>query len=60
MPYLTEKLAPDQYRATLSALMSVTQPAAVVTYPQFEEEVRGALGEPTSVRAILVTDRLEH
>ncbi len=53
MPYLTEKLAPDQYRSDLAALISVTQPAAIITYPEFEQEVREALREGTSVRAIV-------
>src|SRR5512133_2305103 len=35
MPFLTEKLAPESYRADLSALVSITKPAAVVTYPEF-------------------------
>ncbi len=59
MPYLTEKLAPEQYRSDLSALISVTQPAAIITYPQFEHEIRAALSAGSSVRAIVVTDRLE-
>jgi acyl-CoA synthetase (AMP-forming)/AMP-acid ligase II len=58
MPYLTEKLAPEQYRADLAALIAVTEPAAVVTYPQFELEVRGALKAGSSVRAVVRTDRL--
>src|SRR5512146_3107670 len=33
MPYLTEKLLPERYRADLAALVSVTRPAAIVTYP---------------------------
>jgi acyl-CoA synthetase (AMP-forming)/AMP-acid ligase II len=59
MPYLTEKLAPEQYRADLATLISVTQPAALVTYPPFESEVRAALRDGTSVRAVVVTDRLD-
>lgn len=59
MPFLTEKLSPDRYRADLSALVSVTQPAAIVTYPQFEAEVRSALHEGDSVRAVIVTDQVE-
>jgi acyl-CoA synthetase (AMP-forming)/AMP-acid ligase II len=43
MPFLTEKLSPERYRADLTALISVTRPAAIVTYPEFEEEVRAAL-----------------
>ncbi|MBI2759289.1 MAG: AMP-binding protein [Chloroflexi bacterium] len=59
MPFLTEKLAPERYRADLAALISVTRPAAIVTYPEFETEVRGALKEGDSVRAVIVTDKLE-
>lgn len=59
MPFLTEKLSPERYRADLSSLMSVTKPAAIVTYPEFEEEVRSALREGDSVRAVIVTDKIE-
>src|SRR4029079_6999691 len=53
MPFLTEKLAPERYKADLSALISVTKPAAIVTYPEFERDVRAALQEGNSVRSIL-------
>jgi fatty-acyl-CoA synthase len=58
MPFLTEKLSPERYRADLSALISVTRPAAIVTYPEFEAEVRSAAGEGEVVRAVLVTSRI--
>ncbi len=59
MPFLTEKLSPERYRADLSALISVTKPAAIVTYPEFEGEVRAALREGDSVRSVIVTDQVE-
>ena len=59
MPFLTEKLSPERYRADLSSLMSVTRPAAIVTYPEFEDEVRSALQEGDSVRSVIVTDHVE-
>jgi acyl-CoA synthetase (AMP-forming)/AMP-acid ligase II len=59
MPFLTEKLSPERYRADLSALISVTKPAAIVTYPEFEMEVRGALQEGDSVRSVVVSNRVE-
>ncbi|HNQ93679.1 MAG TPA: AMP-binding protein [Anaerolineales bacterium] len=59
MPFLTEKLSPERYRADLSALISVTQPAAIITYPEFEAEARGALQEGDSVREVIVTDKVE-
>ena len=59
MPFLTEKLSPERYKADLSALISVTKPAAIVTYPEFEGEVRAALQEGDSVRSVVVTDQTE-
>ena len=60
MPFLTEKLLPERYRADLAALISVTQPTAIVTYLDFEPEVRAALrpGED-SVKALIVSDQVE-
>lgn len=59
MPFLTEKLSPERYRADLSVLISVTKPAAVVTYPEFEQDVRDALKESDSVHTVIVTNKLE-
>jgi len=59
MPFLTEKLSPERYRADLSALISVTQPAAIITYPEFELEVRSALKEGDSVREVIVSGTAE-
>ncbi len=55
MPFLTEKLSPERYRTELSALVSVTRPAAIVTYPGFEDEVRAALESGGPVRSVIVT-----
>lgn len=59
MPFLTEKLSPERYRADLSALVSVTKPAAVITYPEFADEVRVALKPGDSVRSVITTDQVE-
>jgi len=59
MPFLTEKLSPERYRADLSSLMLITKPSAIVTYPEFEGEVRSALREGDSVRSVIVTDNVE-
>jgi fatty-acyl-CoA synthase len=58
MPFLTEKLLPERYRADLAALVSITQPAALVTYPDFEAEVRAALRPGDSVRVVIVSDKV--
>jgi acyl-CoA synthetase (AMP-forming)/AMP-acid ligase II len=59
MPFLTEKLSPERYRADLSALIAVTKPAAIITYPEFETEVRAALQKRDSVRSVILTNDIE-
>jgi len=59
MPFLTDKLSPERYRSDLAALISVTKPAAIVTYPDFEGEVRSAITEGSSVRSVIVADQIE-
>ena len=57
MPFLTEKLLPDRYRTDLAQLVAHTQPTAIVTYREFESEIRAALkpGED-SVKAVIISD----
>jgi fatty-acyl-CoA synthase len=59
MPFLTEKLSPERYRVDLASLISVTKPAAIVTYPEFEMDVRSALKDGDSIRAVILTNQLE-
>ena len=65
MPFLTEKLLPERYRADLAALVAITQPSAIVTYPEFASEVHAALQDgslpqngSTSVRSVIVSDKI--
>lgn len=59
MPFLTEKLAPGKYRADLASLISITKPTTIVTYPEFEKEIRDALSEGDSVKNIILTNQIE-
>lgn len=59
MPFLTEKLSPERYRADLSTLISLTQPAAIITYPEFAAEVRMSLKDSDSVRSVITTEQIE-
>jgi fatty-acyl-CoA synthase len=56
MPFLTEKLSPDQYRRSLSALLDITRPGAVITYKEFESEVEQAAAGIASAPAIILAD----
>jgi fatty-acyl-CoA synthase len=58
MPFLTEKLSPEQYRLSLSALFEITAPTAVVTYPEFFDEVQQTIKPGGSVRAVLVSNQI--
>jgi acyl-CoA synthetase (AMP-forming)/AMP-acid ligase II len=56
MPFLTEKLSPEQYRRSLAALFEITAPAAVVTYPEFVSEVQQALPAEAAPRALVSSE----
>lgn len=58
MPFLTEKLSPEQYRRSLSALFEITAPAVVVTYPEFLGEVQQTIKPGGSVRVVLVSNQI--
>jgi fatty-acyl-CoA synthase len=59
MPFLTEKLSPEQYRRSLSALFEITRPAAVVTYPEFLSEVQAAISAHSSIRSLLLCTEIQ-
>jgi len=56
MPFLTEKLDPEHYRLSLSALFEVTRPAAAITHTDFILEVNRAKGDSSFPRRILVSE----
>lgn len=60
MPFLTEKLSPDRYRADLTSLLEVTNPSAIVTYSEFESVVKTALHTNDSVRSIMIAELIKN
>jgi len=58
MPFLTEKLLPERYRADLTALVGITRPEAIITYRDFAPEVRAAIGVHSSVRQVLIAEEV--
>ncbi len=58
MPFLTEKLSPSQYRQSLTALIEITAPAAMITYSEFIDEIDRAIPAGSSVRVVLVSERI--
>jgi acyl-CoA synthetase (AMP-forming)/AMP-acid ligase II len=60
MPFLTEKLSPEHYRRSLSALFKITAPAAVITYPEFKDEVQQAINASLAEGAQPVRKLLLH
>ncbi len=59
MPFLTEKLSPERYRADLTTLFTHSRPTGIVTYPEFEADVRMMVAESGhTVREVFITDRI--
>ena len=58
MPFLTEKLSPDQYRNSLSALFEIARPAVTITFADFLSEVTRARGDKPVPREIIVTEEI--
>ncbi|MGB9668858.1 MAG: AMP-binding protein [Anaerolineales bacterium] len=59
MPFLTEKLSPEQYRRSLHALFQLIEPAAVVTYADFQPEIIQAI-QDTSVRSLIIQEAISN
>lgn len=59
MPFLTEKLSPERYRQSLAALIEITKPVVVLTYPSFTDEVARARKEGDSVRSVILWTEAE-
>jgi len=58
MPFLTEKLSPDRYRESLQALITISEPGALVTYTEFLGEAKAAADAGSSVRSILLSSEI--
>jgi fatty-acyl-CoA synthase len=59
MPFLTEKLLPERYRADLASLIGVTRPEAILTYREFEPEVQAAVPPGSSVRSVVICEQAD-
>jgi acyl-CoA synthetase (AMP-forming)/AMP-acid ligase II len=60
MPFLTEKLSPEQYRTSLSALFDVTNPAGVITFPSFLAELDQAAQSRDELKIFLPPHQYEN
>ncbi|RPI20919.1 MAG: hypothetical protein EHM70_25875 [Chloroflexota bacterium] len=58
LPFLTEKLSPEVYRRSLSALFETIAPAAVVTYTDFVPDVRAAFLAGGPAPALIVCEQV--
>ena len=58
MPFLTEKLSPENYRASLQSLFEITAPAAVITSSRFIPDIESALTQNSSVRALIKSEQI--
>lgn len=56
MPFLTEKLSPERYRESLGSLIEITEPSALVTYRDFQDEIDKIELSGSSLRSILYVE----
>ncbi len=56
MPFLTEKLSPEHYLRSLTSLIEITRPSAIITYADFAPSVRSAVPPGSSVRQVLLEE----
>jgi len=59
MPFLTEKLSPEHYRASIISLLEITSPTAVVTSNDFLGEVQKACQDSSTIQAILLGETVQ-
>ena len=59
LPFLTEKLSPERYHSDLSSLVAVTRPSAIITYRDFEDIAKKAAGDGSSVRSIIISEKIK-
>jgi len=60
MPFLTEKLLPEKYRADLISLVRITKPAAIITYQEFSIETEGIISDEPSIKSVLICEKIEN
>ena len=58
MPFLTEKLIPERYRADLNSLIKSTKPSAIITYSDFNIEIESAIRDKSSVREVVFVEKI--
>ena len=59
IPFLTEKLQPERYMANLLSLISIAKPDIIITYPEFQNEVRKVVKKEGSVSAVLTIKEIK-
>jgi fatty-acyl-CoA synthase len=58
MPFLTEKLIPERYRVDLASLIKITKPSAIITYGEFENEIKSAVDPASSVKEVIIVEKI--
>ena len=58
MPFLTEKLIPERYRTDLTSLIKITKPSAIITYSDFNFEIKSAISDKSSVREVILIEKI--
>jgi len=58
MPFLTEKLIAEKYRKDFKSLIETSKPSALITFPDFKDEIKHLKGYKSSLGAVIISNEI--
>lgn len=58
MPFLTEKLIAEKYRKDLKSLIETSKPSALITFPDFKDEIKHLKSYNSSLGAVIISNEI--
>jgi len=58
MPFLTEKLIAEKYRKDFRSLIEISRPSALITFPDFKDEIEHLNTYKSSLEAVIISDEI--
>jgi len=59
MPFLTEKLIAEKYRKDFNSLIETSRPSALITFSDFEDEIKLLNTYESSIGTVIISDEVE-
>jgi len=59
MPSLTEKLIPEKYRKDFKSLIEISEPAALITFSDFQGEIKFLETYESSLKSVIISNQID-